>query len=165
MFKKRLLYFLPLIFLTACDCFTVVKGRIISDETKLPIANATIELIDKNTIVKSDNEGQFKIEYVSGFCFDPKIRITSNNYKPFEIKIRHSNHSKSYELKSESEFIDYEKPFYPNPSKDSGFMTGTWINIFSQNFSVSNDSVFICFDGDNIKKEIENIQKTLKDNY
>ena len=165
MIKKRLLYFLPLIFLTACDCFTVVKGRIISDETKLPIANATIELIDKNTIVKSDNNGQFKIEYVSGFCFDPKIRITSENYKPFEIKIHTTSHSKSYELKSESKSIDYEKPFYPNSAKDSGFMTGTWINNFSQNFSVCNDSLFIYLDDDNIKKEIESIQKTLKNNY
>ncbi len=165
MLKKRLLYFLPLIFLTACDCLTVVEGRIISNETRLPISNATIELLDKKTTVKSDNKGQYKIEYVSGFCFDPKIRITSENYKPFEIKIRTTSHSKSYELKSETKSIEYEKPFYPNSAKDSGFMTGTWINKFSQNFSVYNDSIFIYLDDDNIKKEIESIQKTVKDNY
>ena len=165
MFKKRLLYFLLLFFLTGCDCFTVVKGRIISNETKLPITDATIELVGKNKIIKSDNKGQFKIEYVSGFCFDPNIRVISNTYKPFEITIRHSKHSKSFEVKSESEFIEYEKPFYPNPSKDSGFITGTWINSLSQNFAVYNDSLLIYLDENNIKKEIENIQKTLKDNY
>ena len=44
-------------------------------------------------------------------------------------------------------------------------MTGTWINSFSQNFAVKDDSLFIYLNNDNVKKEIENIQKTLKDNY
>jgi hypothetical protein len=164
MFKKRLLYLFPLIFLTACDCLTVVEGRIISTETKLPISNATIELLDKKTTVKSDDKGQFKISYVSGFCFDPKIKVTSENHKPFEVKIHSSNHSKSFE-KSETKYIDYDKPFYPNPGKTGTFMTGTWINNFSQNFAVKDDSLFIYLDENNIKKEIQNIQKTLKENY
>ncbi len=81
------------------------------------------------------------------------------------MKIHSSNHSKSYEIKSGTKFIDYEKPFYPNPDKSSTFMTGTWINSFSQNFAVKDDSLFIYLNNDNVKKEIENIQKTLKDNY
>lgn len=165
MFKKRLLYFIPLFFLTACDCYTVVEGRIVSTETKLPISNATIELLDKKTTVKSDDKGQFRITYMSGFCFDPKIRVTSENCKPFEVKINSSNHSKSYEIKSETKFIDYEKPFYPNPDRTGTSMTGTWINSFSQNFAVKDDSLFIYLDENNIKKEIENIQKTLKESY
>ena len=165
MIPRQLLYLLTLLLLTSCDCFTVVKGKIISSETKLPIRNATVELIGKNTTVKSDDKGQFKIEYVSGFCFDPKIRVTSESYKPFEIKIHHSNDSKSYELKSDTKFIEYDKPFYPNPAKDSGFITGTWIENYSQSFAVYDDSLLIYLDNNNVQKEIENIQKTIKENY
>ena len=158
--KKGLLYFFLLIFLASCgDCVTVIEGRIISGRTKLPISNATVELIDKNTLVKSDENGQFKIEYVSSFCFDPEVRVSSKNHKPFQIKIHSTGNTKSYELRSKTKFIDYEKPFYPNPEKEDTFMNGAWINNFSQNFSVYNDSLLIYLDDNNITKELENIRK------
>ena len=136
-----------------------IQGRIFTHEGHTPIAGATIEFVDNQEIVKSDSTGYFSISKPRSFLTDPHIRITNKNYKPFEVSIRRSNESKCYEVKSESYFIDYEKPFYPDSSNRNTFMVGTWIGKYSENFAIISDSIIVYLDILDVKREIE-VQKS-----
>jgi hypothetical protein len=65
-------------------------------------------------------------------------------------------------LKKESEFVEYKKPFYPNPDNKNTFINGTWIEKYSGNFKIKSDSLLIYLDEKNLTKEIELIKQELK---
>ena len=132
-----------------------IQGRIFTHEGHTPIAGATVEFVDNQEIVKSDSTGYFSISKPRSFLTDPHIRITNKNYKPFEVSIRQSKESKSYEVKSESYFIDYEKPFYPDSNNKNTFTIGTWIKKYSENFAVNSDSLLVYLDILDVNREIE----------
>jgi hypothetical protein len=157
---KRVLFGLTLIFIfVSCDCFVAVRGRVLSNITSLPIEGAVIEMVGHNIVGKTDKNGMFEISDQVGFCYDPHIKITAKGYKPFEVTIGFSGENKSFELKSKSEFVNYEKPFYPDTSTKSTYITGAWINQFSDHFTycgelASGESMIFYLDTINPQKEI-----------
>lgn len=148
--------------LVSCDCYVSVKGKVFSNSDKHPIEGATIEMVGRNKTTKTNKDGYFHIWEQTGFCFDPQIKITTNNYKPCEITFKGSTDSKSFELKSESDFVNYEKPFYPDTNNKGTFIVGTWIEKYSENFAFSGDTVLFYLDTINPKKEIEKIKAQIR---
>ena len=67
--------------LTGCDCYVKVEGQILSSSTGKPISNAQITMVDQDRIVMTDENGQFMIDKVTGFCFDPEIEVAKDGYK------------------------------------------------------------------------------------
>jgi hypothetical protein len=140
----------------------MVEGKVFSDSTQNPIEGATVEMVGKNEKTKTNKDGYFKVEKIVGFCFDPIIRITKNNYKPFEIKFKNLDDSKIYEIKSKSDFITYDKPFYPDSTNKNTFVTGTWINQYSEHFDFNADTNLFYLDTISLNKEIQKAQTNFK---
>ena|SRR5688572_500306 len=163
--RIRLFLIFTTLLLTSCDCYIVVKGRILSSATELPINNAQVEFIGKNKTVTTDKNGYFKIDEQTGFCFDPHVLIRKDNYKPFDILMGGSKDSRSYEIKSEPYFIEYDEPFYPDSHNKKTLMTGTWIEKFSAKVSFLSDTIIFFLDTINVKGEIENVQNKLRAAY
>jgi hypothetical protein len=148
--------------LCSCDCWIQVNGKVISSETGKPISGAKIEMVDKNLTSTSDQNGNFTIGEMTGFCYSPKVRITYDNHKPFEIELESESDFQNYKLKKESEFVEYNEPFYPNPNNKNTFMNGTWIEKYSGDFKIKSDSLFIYLEENNLTNEIELIKQQLK---
>lgn len=145
--------------LSSCDCVINVDGKVISSRTKLPIANASIVLIDRDITSTSDKNGNFNIGEHTGFCYPVELEIQIEKHKPFRILIENQSDGINYKVKSELEFIEYDSPFYPNPANRGTFIIGTSIDKFSKNFEVKSDSIIIYLDEDNLEKEIHAIQE------
>lgn len=162
-FAKRLLICIVYpIFFTSCDCCTVVKGKVLSNTTKIPIGGAVVQLIGENETVQTDKNGLFELEKVTGFCFDPHIKILKQHYKPFEMTFKNTDNSISYEVKSKSYFVTYDKPFYPDSYDTSSFITGTWITEYSGSFAVTSDGEVYYLDTINLSREINDIQNGIR---
>jgi hypothetical protein len=148
--------------LCSCDCWIQVNGKVISSENGKPIIGAKIEMVDKNLTSTSDQNGNFSIGEMTGFCYSPKVRITYDNHKPFEIEVESDSDFQKYKLKKESESIDFDKPFYPDPNNRNSYISSTWIEKYSGNFKIKSDSLIIYLDEKNLTKEIELIKIKLK---
>lgn len=148
--------------ITSCDCYVSVKGQVFSNTNKKPIAGAKVELIGRNISTTTDKNGYFHIGEQTGLCFTPLLKITSENYKPFEMSFKSSNNNKSFELKSDAKVVNYAKPFYPDTTDKETFMIGTSIKIFSESFAFKGDSILFYLDTINPKKEIKDIQEYMK---
>ncbi|WP_157208824.1 carboxypeptidase-like regulatory domain-containing protein [Mariniflexile maritimum] len=148
--------------LSSCDCWIVVNGKVISSETGKPISGAKIEMIGKNLYSTTDQNGNFSIGEMTGFCYSPKIKVSYNEHKPFEIELESESDFQNYKLKRESESVDFDKPFYPNPNNRNSFILSTWIEKYSGNFEIKSDSLIIYLDEKNLVKEIELIKQQLK---
>lgn len=147
------------------ECFPEYTGRVLSHITKQPIEAATVKLTNYNIKVKTDKMGFFKIS-ASG-CIDAHIKISNAHYKPFEITFSSSSNFKSYRVSSESKFVDYNKPFYPDSTNANSFITGTWISQNSESFLVSTGGTGYEFTYflDTLKpisEEIKDIQKEMR---
>jgi hypothetical protein len=136
-----------------------VKGRVLTNTDKKPIAGAHIEMIERDVNAITDKNGFFQIEEQTGFCYEPALKITAEHYKPFEILFKHSEGIKSFHIKSEAEFIDYEKPLYPFPKNKNTVIYGTWIDMFSENFAIQGDTILVYLDISNNKTNIEKNNK------
>lgn len=119
-------------------------------------------MLDRNIESISNEEGVFIIEEQTGFCYDPQIELTKTGFKPFQIQIAGDADYTSFQIKSESESVNFDKPVYPDPQNQSTFVTRTWIENYSQNFKRSNDSLIIYLDEDNIEAELNSIKEKLK---
>jgi hypothetical protein len=147
------------------ECFPEFRGKVLSNSTKEPIEGATVQLVNQNITVKTDKDRFFKLS-ASG-CIDGHLRISKEHYKPFEITFSSSSNSKSYKVKSESTFVDYDKPFYLNPKDtSSSFTIGTWINQNSESFSVSSDKLIYYLDTlKSVPEEISDIQNQIRKSF
>ena len=148
--------------LTGCDCYVAVKGKVLSSSMGEPINGATIIMVDRNIETTSDEKGHFLLDELTGFCYDPRIVITKTGYKPFHLNIKSDAESISYQVKKGSESIDFEEPVYSDSSKKDTFITATWLDQFSQNFEVKDDSIIFYLDENNPEKEIKLIQERLR---
>ncbi len=148
--------------LTSCDCYVKVTGQIVSSSTGKPIENALVTMIDKNREVYSDKNGHFLIDMQTGFCFDPEIKVTKKGFKPFQILISVDSKSISYKITSESQSVDFDEPLYPDSTNRNTFITGTWIEKYSQDFKSRNDSLILYLDTDNLEEEIKEIKEKRK---
>ena len=162
MIAKNTAFLVTILLLQSCDCFVSVKGKIISNSTKQPIQGAIIEMVDKSESTKSDAEGYFSLSKQVGLCFGPQIKITKKNYKPFEMNLSGSNESKSYKVKSKQDFVDYDAPFFPDPNDKGTFTIGTWIEKYSQMFSVRSDTILFYLDTVNVESEILQIKSRFR---
>ena len=111
--------------------------------TGKPLEGVTVTF-DKRTF-KTDSEGRYKIDYVTGFCPDRHFIFEKENYKPMELKIEQDGDELSYTVNTKDDFIDYENPKYVDSSKKS-FTVGEWVDLTSKNFSVRNDTLIIFLD-------------------
>ncbi len=163
MAKGSLLYcFLTILLLSSCDCYVSIKGKVISTESKLPIEGAIVEMIGKNITTKTNKDGYFHIWDQNGFCYEPDIKITIDEYKPFKIKFKKSGDSKSYDIQSKSESLDYDEPIYPDSNNKNTFITGTWIEKYSKKFSVLSDTVIFYLDTIDVASEIKKTKAKLR---
>lgn len=150
-----------LLLVSSCDCSISVKGKVLSYETGEPISGAKIEMVGKDLTRTSDRYGNFGIGEMTGFCYSPKIRVTYEGYKPFEIELEADSDYQNYRLKRLSESIEFDQPIYPDSSNRSNFISSTWIETYSRNFEVKSDSLIIYLDEINLKKELELIERQL----
>ena len=151
-----------LFLLCSCDCQIIVSGKIISSETGKPINGAKIEMVGKNITSESNQNGLFEIGDMSRFCYDPKIKVTYKGHKPFLIELESESEFQNFKLKKQSEFIEYEEAFYPNPHNKNTFVTGTWVEKYSGNFKIKSDSLIIYLDENKLNKEMELIKGKLR---
>ncbi|MCL8009547.1 carboxypeptidase-like regulatory domain-containing protein [Gelidibacter japonicus] len=148
--------------LSSCDCQIIVNGKVISSETGKPISGAKIEMVDRNLNSATDQNGNFRIGEMTGFCYSPKIKVTFENHKPFEIELDSDSQSQNYKVKKESESVDFDEPFYPDPNNKNTFIISTWIEKYSGNFEIKSDSLIIYLDEKNRAKEMESIKRNLE---
>ena len=128
----------------------------------MPIEGAEVEMMDQSIIVNTDSKGTFSIAKHTGFCFDPILRISKAKFKPFEIKIETNSNAKKYTITYDSESFDFDKPIFPDTTNKNTFIVATWIEKYSRDFQVKNDSLIIYLADDNIEKEKEEIKKRIK---
>ena len=119
----------------------------------MPIEGAEVEMMDQNRKVVTDSKGTFSIAKHTGFCFDPILRISKANYKPFEIKIETNSNAIKYSITYDSESFNFDKPIYPDTINKNTFIVASWIEKYSRDFQVKDDSLVIYLDDDNIEKE------------
>jgi len=161
--KLKLVALFGLIFLvSSCDCDIHVNGKVLSSETGEPLRGAKIEMVGKNILRTSDEYGNFGIGEMTGFCYSPKLRITFDGYKPFEIELEADSDYQNYKLTRISESVKFKDPVYPESTDRSNFISSTWIETYSRNFEVKSDSLIIYLDEINLKKELELIERQLK---
>ena len=91
------------------ECYPEFTGQVLSNTSKTPVQGATVLLMNQNISVKTDENGFFKIS--GSGCSDANIKISKNNYKPFEITLSSSSNHKAYKVKSESISVDYDNLF------------------------------------------------------
>ncbi|GAA3573511.1 hypothetical protein GCM10022395_23490 [Snuella lapsa] len=139
-----------------------MKGKVISSINGKPISGAKIEMVDRNLNSTTDNSGNFRIGEITGRCYAPKIKVTYEGYKPFEIELESDSDYQNYKLKKESKSVDFEEPFYPDPNDRNTFISSTWIEKYSEDFEMKSDSLIIYLDEDNPAKEIELIKQKFK---
>ncbi len=164
MYKKFIL--IPLIyFFLSCDCEIAIHGQVLSSNTGKPIQGAKIEMVDKELISSTDRDGYFTIGEMTGFCYSPTIRVTYENYKPFEIELISDSDKKIFKVREESEYIDLNVPYHPNPENERTTIEEIPIEIYSRNFEIQNDSVFIYLERKDLKREIDSIKKILSNRF
>ena len=149
---------------SGCDCHVQVKGRILSSSTREAIGGASIIMMDRDIKTSSNEKGQFLLSEQTGFCYTPNIEITKSGYKPFRISIQSDSESISYQVSSESESIDLEKPVYSDLGDSSTFAVSTWIGRSSRNFEVKDDSIIFYLDKDEPEREVKSVREGLKEN-
>jgi hypothetical protein len=150
-----------LILTSSCDCFIKIKGTVISSSTGKPIEGALVEMMKQDKTV-TDSLGRFLVAKHTGFCFDPILLITKPKYKPFKIKIETKSKTIRYSITYDSESFDFNKPIYPDTTNKKTFIVGSWIEKYSRNFQVRNDSLFIYLDDSNPENEKETIKNKIK---
>lgn len=158
----HLVILLILIGLQACDCHIVVNGRVISSSTGKPIQDAKINMLGRQVSSTSDETGYFVLEEVTGFCYDPKIEISSPGYKSFRMDIASGSETLSYEVNTETQAVDFEEPVLLDSTNDKTYVSFTWIDIYSQDFRVNGDTIIFYLEEDNFEKEIEKIKNKIK---
>ena len=92
------------------ECYPEFTGQVLSNPSKTPVEGATVLLMNQNISVRTDENGFFKIS--GSGCSDANIKISKNNYKPFEITLSSSSNHKAYKVKSESISVDYDNPCF-----------------------------------------------------
>lgn len=135
MSRKYIFLCILLLPLQACTSFPVkIIGRVFDKETGLPLLGTTVNLLDGSDIKKTDSNGFFEVSTETRPFQDPVILVTKESYKPFQLRIDGNSEEISYVVKSESISVDYEEPVYPDPNNRGTFITGTWIDKWSNEF-------------------------------
>jgi len=153
------------VLLSSCDCYVRMEGKVLSSKTRSPLTNASIELIGRDVKSLTDENGTFNIREHTGYCYPVELEVKFEKFKPFRIIIENESDWRHYKVKSKSEFIEFDTPFYPNPQNKGTSANGTWIDKYSENFEIKSDSIIILLDEDNLEKEIKANQDKLKENY
>ena len=92
---RILILLLSFSFLTSCDCYRIVIGKVIDKQTKLPISAAKITVIGSNNSTTTDSLGFFVLRIMnSGLqCAckpNNKIIITNSQYLTDTFKLNKS---------------------------------------------------------------------------
>lgn len=123
----------------------------------------SVNLLDGSDIKKTDSNGFFEVFSETRPFQDPTILVTMDGYKPFQLRIEGKSDETSYSVKSESIFVDYEEPVYPDPNNRGTFITGTWIDKWSKEFKIG-DTLCIYLVSEDTKAEVERNKKEIE-NY
>lgn len=152
-----------ILFLTSsCDCQVSIEGTVISSSTGKPIEGAQVEMMNQDLRVITDSLGKFSLVKFTGFCFDPVVSIRKPEYKPFKLKVERKSNAIRYSITHDAESFDFDKPIYPDTTNRTTFIIASWIEKYSRNFQVRNDSLFIYLDDYNPEKEKETIKRKIK---
>jgi len=109
----------------------------------------------------SKDDGSFELIEVTGFCYDPEIKITFDGYKPFQIRFASIGDYNTYKVKSNPKSVEFDNPVYPDPKNEDTFVTGTWIEQNSLDFDVRSDSIIVYLKKNNPTQEIEELKQKL----
>lgn len=155
-----------LLVICSCDCVIEVTGRVLDKDTSNPIKGVAVDLLRGADVEKTNDKGIFEVNKITGFCNDPLIIVTSTGYKPFQLEIKKLKGNTQYFVKTETSWIDYDQPFFPDPSNKNTFIKGQWIDKWSQDFAI-HDTLIIYLSKDNLTLEIEKSQAdiTSKSSY
>jgi len=141
--NKRIILILISYLIISCDCEIGIQGQVLSSNTGKPIEDAKIEIIDKQLVSSTDQNGYFALGEMTGFCYSPRVRVTYKNHKPFELELNSNSDNRIFKVKEESEYIDLDKPYYPNSENKKTSISTIPIEKYSRNFKIKNDSVYI----------------------
>ncbi len=142
----------------SCDYHINIHGKILLYNSDIPVQGAKIELVNRNISVLSGATGDFNIGEHTGRSYNPVLRITKENYKPFEIELDHEDNSKVYKVKTESVYHHLDEPFYPNPNNEDTYLVNIPLEKYSQNFKLNNDTIIVHLEHSNIQNEIESLK-------
>jgi len=142
-----------------------VDGRLISSDTKLPIDNAKVKLVGRNIEGTSNEKGSFSIGEHTGFCYPVELQVSLEKHKPFRITIENESDEIIYKVESESYFIYYDEPFYPDTNHKGTYFISASIEKYSSNFTISDDSIIIYLEENNLEKEILEIKNSIRNIY
>lgn len=132
--------------LVSCDCSIKVVGKVVSTETGIPIYGAKIEMLGRNLYSISDKNGNFSITEQTGFCYEPNLKVSFEDYKPFELKIFYNSNNTTYEVLKDTRSVNLSEPIYPDPKNEKTFITATLIEHNSKSFKIKSDSLIIYLD-------------------
>jgi len=163
--NKRIILVILSYLVISCDCEIGIQGQVLSSNTGKPIKGAKVEIINRDLVSTTSLGGHFALGEMTGFCYLPTLRVTYENHKPFEIELNSDSDNRIFKVREESEYIDLDKPFYPNPENKKTSISSIPIEKYSRNFKIKNDSLFIYLDNNNSKREIDSIKKILVSRY
>ncbi len=149
-------------FLCSCDCSISIVGKVISSETGKPLSGAKIEMVGRKLVTTSNGEGDFTLEEFTGQCYTPKVRVTYDKYKTFEIEIEDEEDSRAYKLSRKFEYYDLDEPFYPDPNNPDTYVVSTSIEKYSTDFQIKSDTILIYLDPDNTDLKIQKLRNQIK---
>jgi len=150
--------------LQGCTSFSVrINGKVFDNETKMPLVGTTVNLLNGRDIKKTDGNGFFEVFSETKPFQDPTILVTREGFKPFELRIKRKRNETSYIIKSESTYVDFEEPAYPDPNNQETFITGTWIEKWSKEFKTG-DTLNIYLEREDIEVEIKRNFNEIRNN-
>lgn len=145
--------------IVSCEYVLNIKGYVKSNNTKKPLKGVKVVISKRDIMVETDSNGFFDI-YNFGEKIEPHIVIIKQNYKSFDMDLTSSSRTRSYIVNDESIFYKYEEPYYPEPNNKKTYTLGTWVQRFSQNFSINKDTITFYLDTIDINAEIEYSKKS-----
>jgi hypothetical protein len=86
--------------MSSCDCLQNVTGTIVDKDTKQPLDSVYIKKTGYDYGDFTDNKGNFKLKYISGWCGCPPMKVTAvkDGYETTTSKIKNGG-SKTIFLK------------------------------------------------------------------
>lgn len=132
-----------LVTLLSCDCFVHEKGIVKDSRTGKPLTKVTVTYDKKQ--YETDDNGNFTIEFATGFCPDRHFIIEKDSFNTFDLLIDSDGDIMKYSVKNKSDYSTFDKPQILDSTSNS-FITGEWVDQNSKNFTVRNDTIIIYLD-------------------
>lgn len=162
-FKKGICILIISFLTTAltCDKNYNVVGIIKSQRTDKPIVNAKVKYQEDSNVLLTDEKGFFQIKDYYHHLL--RLKIEKHNYKSFDIEVEEVSEAMQYSIRTKSEYVEFSKPYQPNPKNSKIKIFGLDLNISSKSFAIRNDTFIFYLDTMDYFSEAKNKLIELRD--